>query len=164
MCFAFLNLFLGGAVHSDLDAGVRHYNLVCDPGHHSYKECMVSVLWCWQLQTAMHAPFQIIVPGKILTPLDVDMDNEMQQYAARHKLERVAAWRQIQGYSNQLRALTSKYSRPPVTIEYFKLPETFHKRAVRADEGRVTQRGPLQDVSYIRNRSTGELTPILPAG
>ncbi len=142
---------------------MQHYNLISDPGHHSYKECLVSVLWCWQAQTAMHTPFQSIVPGKILTPLDADMDADMQRYAARHKLERISAWRQIQAYSNQLRALTSKFSRPPVTIEFFKLPETFHIRAIRRNEARLTVRG-VQDVSYIVDRDTGERTQVLPSG
>jgi len=143
---------------------VKHYNLIADPGHHSYKECLVSVLWCWQVQTGMHTPFQHILPGKILTPLDVDMDVEMQQYAARHKLERVASWRQIQGYSNQLSVITEKYSRPPVTINYFKLPETFHIRPVRVREARKTVQGDVQDVSYIVDTETGVRTQILPSG
>ena len=92
-----------------LSTGVRHFNLVSDPGHHNYKECLVSVLWCWEVSQAMHCPWQYLVPGKALTPLDFpDMDPELCRYAARHKLERVASFRQIQGYSNQLRVMSRK--------------------------------------------------------
>ena len=110
----------------------------------------------------MHCHWQHLKPGKILTPLDVDMDEQLARYAARHQLERVASWRQVQGYSNQLRALT-RFRNPPVTIQTFKMPENFHVRPVKANEGRKTVRGPHQDVSYIVDKETGVRTPILPA-
>ena len=102
------------------------------------------------MSLGIDCPWQSLVPGKILTPLDVDMDEEMACYAARHKLERVALWRHIQGYSNQLRALT-RYWRPPVTIKRFAMPEDFQIRLVKANEGRLSVQGPHQDVSYIAN-------------
>ena len=76
---------------------VLHYNLVSDPGMHSYKECLVSVLWCWEIGEAMQCPWQHLKPGKLVTPLEVeDMDEKMCSKAARHKLERVSAFRQLQ--------------------------------------------------------------------
>ena len=55
---------------------MNHYNLVSDPGRHSYKECLVSLLWCWEVQQGMHLPWQYLKPGKMLTPLDCDMDDK----------------------------------------------------------------------------------------
>ena len=96
-----------------------------------------------------------------MTPLDADMDDAMQRWAAKHKLERVASYRQLQGYSNQLRAMTM-YCGPPLTIHSFKLPAGFNVRPVGSNEERATVRGEHQDVSYIVNKTSRALTPILP--
>ena len=146
-----------------IGSNVHHFCLVSDPGHHNYKECLVSLLWCWELNQGMHCHWQHLVPGKILTPLDATMDEELARYAARQKLERVASFRQLQGYSNQLRAMT-RYSRPRrVTLQSFALPQNFHIRPVTQNEGRKTVRGEHQDVSYIVHKETGVRTAILPA-
>ena len=85
-----------------------HFNLVSDPAKHSYKETLVSLLWCWEVRRCMHCPWQLLVPGKVITPHEVtDMSEHLQHCAARQKLERVASFRQLQGYSNQLRVMTS---------------------------------------------------------
>ena len=110
----------------------------------------------------MHCPWQFLGPGKILAPLDVDVDEEMAFYVARHKLERVASLRQVQCYTNQLRALT-RYSRPPLTIKPFAMPEDLQIRHVKVNDGLLTVKGPHQDVSYIVNLETRVRTPILPA-
>ena len=81
-----------------IGSSVHHFCLVSDPGHHNYKECLVSLLWCWELNQGMHCHWQHLVPGKILTPLDATMDEELARYAARPKLERVVSFRQLQGY------------------------------------------------------------------
>ena len=136
--------------------------MVSDPGQHSYKECLVSVLYCWEIQQGMHCPWQHLVPGKILTPLDVkDMDQELRRYAASHKLERVASYRQLQGYSNQLRVLSS-CSLPSVTLASFALPQSFMVRPVEENEGRKTVQEEDQNVSFIVDKDTGVRTPILP--
>ena len=90
---------------------VHHYCLFSDPGTHSYKECLVSLLWCWEINQGMHCPWQHLLPGKMLTPDEAHMDEREMAFAARQKLERVASYRQLQGYSNQLRVM-SRYSRP----------------------------------------------------
>jgi len=149
---------------SPANPGVLHFDLVSDPGHHSYKECLVSVLWCWEVQLGMHTPFQVLTPGRILTPLDAEMDDELMRHAARHKLERVASWRQIQGYSNQLKSLTLLFSRPVKTIQYFELPDTFNLEPVAPGEARATQSDAQEDVCYKVNIATRQRTRILPPG
>ena len=145
-----------------LSIGVHHFNLVSDPGQHNYKECLVSLLYCWEISQGMRCPWQHLVPGKVLTPLDVqNMDPELCRYAGRHKLDRVASYRQLQGYSNQLRVMSS-CSIPPLTLSSFKLPESFNVRPVKANERRKTVQGHDQDVSYIVNTESGVRTRILP--
>ena len=141
-------------------AVVCHFNLVSDPGQHSYKECQVSVLWCWEIDQAMHCPWQHLKPGKVLTSLDIDMDEDLRCWASKHKLERVASFRQLQGYSNQLKVMSSSDS--PVTLASFQLPDSFHVRPVKANEGRKTVQGDHEDVSFKVNKETGVRTPILP--
>ena len=109
----------------------------------------------------MHCPWQHIVPGKVMTPLDAYMDEALARYAAKQKLDRVASYRQIQGYSNQLRVMT-RYCQPRVTIKSFELPPGFNVRPIKGNEGRKTERGEHQDVSYIVDKETGTRTPILP--
>ena len=92
---------------------------------------------------------------------DIDEDVELLNYTARHKLERVASFRQLQGYSNQMRAMSAK-SDHTVTLVSFKLPAGFHLRRVKANEARKTLRGDHEDVSYIVDTETGARTPILP--
>ena len=143
-----------------------HFNLVSDPAKHSYKETLVSLLWCWEVRRCMHCPWQLLVPGKVITPHEVtDMSEHLQHCAARQKLERVAAFRQLQGYSNQLRVMTSGRDPPgsePVTLASFKLPEEFCLRPVAQDERRGTMVGEQEDVSFIVNTVTKSMTRILP--
>ena len=120
---------------------------------------LLALLVAPQLGTAQLTPQYASLP--YMTPLDADMDDAMQRWAARHKLERVASYRQLQGYSNQLRAMTM-YCGPPLTIHSFKLPAGFNLRGVGSNEERATVRGEHQDVSYIVNKTSQALTPILP--
>ena len=132
--------------------------MVSDPGTHSYKECLVTVLWCWEVSQGMHMPWQDLIPGKTLTPADADMDETELKYAAKHKLERVAAWRQLQGYSNQLRGVTSGR----VNMKSFSMPEDSNVRALRPREKRVTANNPHQDVAYIVD-AAGKRRKVLPS-
>ena len=113
----------------------------------------------------MHCPWQHLKPGKVLTPHEVeDMDPILAGYAARNKLERVAAFRQLQGYSNQMKLMTSdtESEDPPKTLASLKLPDIFHVRPVKQTESRKTVRGAHEDVSFIVNIETRVRTPILP--
>ena len=133
---------------------------------HSYRECLVSLCWCWEISQAMHCPWQHLKPGKVMTPHEVeDMDPILAGYAARNRLERVAAFRQLQGYCNQLRVMTSRpgsLDPPPMTLAKLKLPDSFHVMPVKANESRKTVRGAHEDVSFIVDKETGVGTPILP--
>lgn len=140
---------------------MQHFQLVSDPGTHNYKEALVSVLWCWEIQQAFHCPWQFLVPGKVMTPDDTCMDEEAERFAAKLELIRVASFRQVQGYSNQLEAMT-RFCYPRLKITSFTMPETFHVRPINTNEVRGTKKGEIQDVSYLINIITRVETPILP--
>ena len=76
-----------------------HWNMVADPGSHAYKEVMPIVVYGWEIDVAAFAPFQFLLPGKGITPADCEIDEDIAPYAENAKLERVAAYRQLQGLS-----------------------------------------------------------------
>jgi len=78
-----------------------HWNLMSDPGMHSYKECLVSVLYSWELNLGCFPNWQYLLPGKQITPKDCNMMSEVKPYAARAKCERVASYRQLQTKINK---------------------------------------------------------------
>ena len=85
-------------------------------------------------------------PGKgFLSPLDVNLSEELQRLAARKKMERTAAFRQLQGYSKQLSVLT----KGRVDLSFFELPQRYEIRAVAQHEKRCTVRGDTEDESFI---------------
>ncbi len=107
---------------STVFARTMHWNLVADPGMHSYRDVMVSALWScssssssssscssssssscsssrsWELQMACLPQFQILLPGKKVTSNDCNMHEEIVPYAQTEKLERVSTYRQLQGH------------------------------------------------------------------
>jgi len=74
-----------------------HWNLASDPGSHSYKDVMPSVLYSCELNIACLPQFQHLLPFKTVTKSDCQLDEEIVPYAEEMKLERVAAYRQLQG-------------------------------------------------------------------
>ena len=110
---------------------------------------------------AMHCPWQHLVEGKDITPLEAHMDDELIAFAVRQKLERVASYRQLQGYSHQLRSMTL-YRQRPVTLKTFAMPAGFCVRPVNSNEKRMTLRGRDRDIGYIENTETKVRTAILP--
>ena len=77
--------------------GLMHWNMAADPGSHSYKEVMPSVLFAWEKNEACHASLQLLLPGKAVLPRDCNLADDMIDLANDAKLERVAAYRQVQG-------------------------------------------------------------------
>lgn len=143
--------FAGGLIH--------HINLVADPGTHSYKDCLVSVGYAWEVDLGCYPIWQHLLPGKHLTPTELDMPEDIENYAAKKKLERVSSFRQLQGYSNQLRWLRKDWN-----IDGFDLPDNCHVRAVAADEKRKAEVGAEQDTVYLVKGGSGERTKVLPTG
>ena len=120
--------------------------MVSDPGRHSYKEWLVTILWLWQIQKAMHCPAMYLKPGTgTVDPTDVDLEDDLQRFAARKKMDRVPAFRQLQGYSKQFSVLTNGR----VDLSFFQLGDNYEVRPVRQNERRATIVGATQDESFI---------------
>ena len=45
-------------------AVVNHWNIVADPGHHAYKESLVSLVWNWEIKFGCYPKWQHLVPGE----------------------------------------------------------------------------------------------------
>ena len=85
-------------------------------------------------------------PGKgSINPLEVSLEDGFQGLSARKKMDRVAAFRQLQGYSKQLSELT----KGRVDLSFFELPESYEIRAVTQHERRCTITGDTEDESFI---------------
>ena len=108
-----------------------------------------------------YATWQHLLPGKALcTPFDSDIPEDMEEYVAARKLERVAAYRQLQGISKRIHLLTKN----KLSIASYTLPDGCHVRAVAADEQRdvVSEHG--RDHVFFVNTVTQARTRILPIG
>ena len=83
---------------------VHHLGIVTDQGHHSFKECLFSLVYSHEQDTGCFPCWQHLAPGKTMLPDEVYMEDNVALLAARRKLERVATFRQLQNdpaiYSN----------------------------------------------------------------
>ena len=137
--------FTSHCLNSANSGSVHHFNLVSDPARHSYRECLVSVLWCWEIRECLHCPCMFLKPGKCISPADVDLSGDLQQLAARKKHQRGAAFKQLQGYSKQLSVLTNGR----VDLSFFQLGQGYALRPVSQHERRVTERGVTEDEGFM---------------
>ena len=138
---------------------LHHWNLVADPGNHSYKEIMPAVLYGWEVDEACFPPFQYLLPGKGgVTPFDCELEDDMFQGALEMKLERVAAYRQLQGYSHMIFQVTGGM----LTLDDFHLPQSCCVRPVQHNEMRQSVQEGNITVAYIRNKDTAERRLVLP--
>jgi len=137
---------------------VYHWNLVADPGHHSYKECLVSLLYSWETNGGCFPPWQYLLPGKTVTPFDCNLDESIEDFAARRKCERVAAYRQLQGCSAQISWLT----KGDLELDDFSLPSDANVRPVGPFEKRETTVVGDKNIDFIVDQRTNERKQVLP--
>ena len=137
---------------------VYHWNLVADPGHHSYKECLVSLLYSWETNGGCFPPWQYLLPGKTVTPFDCNLDESIDFFAARRKCERVAAYRQLQGCSAQISWLT----KGDLKLDDFSLPSDANVRPVGPFEKRETTVVGDKNIDFIVDQRTNERKQVLP--
>jgi hypothetical protein len=144
--------------------GVNHFNIVTDASTHSCRDTLVSVCYSWEQDLAVHMTAQVMPPGKDLTHYDQGaMPSHIALLCAERKLQRVAAWRQLQCLSNQLNLLVSK------DLDDFQLPSNVFVQAVHVgspdSDVRVVRRGPPggRDTALILG-SNGTVRQVLPAG
>lgn len=94
--------------------GVQHINVVADPASHSKHEVMVSVVYSWEQGEGGIADAQWFSANKTILPLDQDMPSHLATLAMQGRLERVAAFKQLQvpAESPQLRPCREFPGRP----------------------------------------------------
>ncbi len=133
---------------------------MADPGHHSYQDCLVSLVFSWELGIGCYPPWMHLVPGKTVTPLEVDMLDIVEEARARSRLDRVASFRQLQGLSKQLSVLTDGR----VTVDWFDLPSTCNVRPVAFNEKRavVPESSGTRELHVLINTETGSQVPVVP--
>ena len=139
---------------------VKHYNIMSDGATHSCHDTLVSVGYTWENDLAGFLASQCIPPGKDITWSDQsNMPAEIAILAAKRKLERVAAFRQIQAISNQIHCLTDGV----LNIDSFKLDESVHLDEVQPGEVRIVRPGNagMTDVAMVvrSDRSTQQVLP-----
>ena len=139
---------------------VKHYNIVSDGATHSCHDTLVSVGYTWENDLAGFLASQCIPPGKDITWFDQsNMPAEIAILAAKRKLERVAAFRQMQAISNQIHCLTDGV----LNIDSFKLDESVHLDEVQPGEVRIVRPGNagMTDVAMVvrSDRSTQQVLP-----
>jgi len=139
--------------------GVHHYNIVADQATHSCCETLVTLAYSWENNLAAVLATQIIPPGKHLTRMDHDMPHEVAVLAAKRKLERVAAFRQMQAISHQLHHLTQG----SITLDHFVLPDNVNLRPVAPHEVRFVRKGDVQDAACVQgDDNDGGIKQVLP--
>ena len=98
------------------------------------------------------------MPGKIVIPFDCNLDESIEDYAARRKCERVAAYRQLQACSAQISWLT----KGDLGLDDFSLPSDANVRPVGPFEQRETTVVGDQNIDFIVNERTTERKQVLP--
>ena len=74
---------------------------MCDPGNHSSSEWNVGIGYSWEKGLAAVGIAQWMKPG-VLTPLDIDMEDEIFEDAARGSTQRNASYHFLQSVANML--------------------------------------------------------------
>ena len=140
---------------------VSHFNIVADGSTHSCQDTLVSLAYSWEQDLAVCLTIQRIQPGQHVTMLDQDMPGEIAILAAKRKLERVSAFRQMQSLSHQISLLT----KGRLTIDSFKLDDSVHLQPVAPGEIRVVRCGGegMTDIAVII-KADQTFVQVLPDG
>ena len=108
----------------------------------------------------VYPPWQILKPGRCVLAGEANLDSQMEAMRSEQNLERVAAYRQIQGISHQIYHMVGKRH----AIEAFQLPASANIRPVSQGEARATESDASGDHVFIKNRETGAKKRVLPVG
>ena len=135
--------------------GVRHICIVADPATHNNREVMAGVAFSWERESGTYPSFQFVTPGKHITNADHALTDEVLDLAARWKLERVSAFRQLQALSHMAFQLTGR------GIWQFRVPN-LQLRPVAAGEVRILQRRGQTAQAMLVNVGSRTATQVLP--
>ena len=83
---------------STLFTQLDNWNMMADPGTHSYKEVMPAAVYGWNLDMVGFCPWQRLLPAKAVVLLvDTEVDPTIVPHVEKMTLTRVASFRQLQG-------------------------------------------------------------------
>lgn len=117
---------------------VQHYNIVADGSTHSCQDTLVSLGYTWENDLAAYLATQRIPPGKHMTWIEQNnMPPEIASLVAKRKIERVAAFRQMQSLSHQIHIITEGR----LQLDSFKLDSAVYLDEVQPGEVRIVRRG-----------------------
>ena len=132
----------------------RQINLIADGSTHSTRDCLVTVAWANEISAGVFAPMQVMQTGPV-SPQDRFDDSLLLEISKRRKLERVAAFRQLQAISHQISIL----HRGRMDLASFSIAPSLGQRPVRAGESRVTFVAGEQDNEIRQCRDWLEQNP-----
>ena len=141
--------------------GASHFNLVSDASKHSGMEVLVSVIFSHENQTAGLPPLQVILPcDALLAPGELDLTSLVEQLAKDNKLQRLAAYRQLQAISHQLQLSTGGR----FNLTSFGVPEYLRLSPVEPGQTRFCHRvtdaqGSSMRLAGIEFESAAEADP-----
>ena len=137
---------------------INHWNIVADPGRHSYNECLVSLAYAWEIGQGCYPEWQNLLPGGAINDDEVEMLDIVEAKRREDKLQRVAAYRQMAGISHQISLLSKRR----LTVDSFELPSSCNVRPVTKDEKRVVIPEGDRALHLIENTVTGVRVSVLP--
>ena len=137
---------------------VHHWDFVADRGKHSYKEVMLSLGCWWEHDVGGVPPWAHLRPGKQLVPCEADLEDFTAELAYLPKQDRVASYKQFQGFSHQIRSAT----KDALSLADTKLPEECNACPVGRKDERKVEGEDGKNVVYLENRVDGSRQPVLP--
>ena len=165
-CAAWVNKFLqmyNERAALGFSIGVNHLSVVADGSMHSCQDTLASLAYSWELDIAAHLTAQIMPPGKDITHYDQSaMPSHIALLCAERKLQRVAAWRQLQCLSNQIAILSNGTK----NLDSFQLGNDVHVKAVPQDglSVRVLRKGDPGGIDTALIVRDTVVMNVLPAG
>ena len=141
----------------DLFCRACKFAIVADPSVYVGQDCLLGVIYSWQIDVAAIGACQKISQSKRVIPGDFDMREELMALVAGRKAERLAALKEWQAISNLLCQSTGK------STDNLRTPDSCHLKPVGPDEVRIVDDAdPLIDKEIIYNRVTRQGVRVLP--
>ena len=137
--------------------GVNHLCIVADPATHSKRETMISICWSWQAGVAAYGAIQYLPQAKNVLASEQEMPEHIAQLCKERRLERVAAFRQLQALSNVIKQ-TGLWG----GIDDFRLGDDYNIDAIEEGEVRVVQTGEVHDHAWRVCPENGTAKRVLP--
>ena len=136
--------------------GASHVCLSIDGSTHSYHETLLGIAYTWENNQAAYTKIQHMLPGRDVLKGEAALTDLVQLLAEQRRLERVAAYRQLQAIGHMTSMLCRR------CLEDYDMPPGVHLTPLAAREARVVLRGGETDTAVVVNRDTNTYTEVLP--